>query len=811
MNKKQFLFLVFFAFTALLIANATAEFYVNTNLTTNTVCPASTILISTAVSSTSAGSFSVTQAGSASNFGTTVPVGFYLEPYQTQVIYTYITPSTKISPGIYTLEIKVSDGSTVRTVSQQIVVENCHDTKITAEPVTQTICSCEKNQILLTVYNKGKYLENYNIRADGVAALWTNLSSTKFTLAPNSSQKLYAYINTPCNIAGNYELNFVTAAESEYSQANTRASFNVVSCYDYTLTPEKFYYPICENEKLTVPLTLANRGVATNNYKINLDAPAWISIDQKELTIAANESRIANLIVQSPFKTIGNYTAKIEVMSTQGRVIKKQEITIESKNCYGVTAKVQENKDRMCNALTKSYSVLVKNTGKFANTYDLTLNAPTWATLSEKHFKLNASGEKLVTLEIHPPYELTPGTNTIKVTALDPISNYSASDSLELTTISVQDCYKPQISSQKDELYVAKDSTLTEIFVIENKGINEANYTLELSGTATQFADLNPGTLTIKPAKAQTVYLYLSPSPTDQTGNYSLTVSARLKDTTIVSTRNVNVIVTNETGRPPVNATNQTTAKPSENIFTKFWNWLTSVFAAPAKPTQPTGNVIINATNKTNQTSNATSTNRTSNQTSKATTNATKNTTANNTNASVPKTNVTPVNNTNATKTNASNVTPSQANQTAPILLKQIPDVNIKKNDKIVFDMATYFKDPANGKLTFVAVKPNNLSVMINNSQVTVVPDANYTGSTQLTLYASNGKEITASNKFVVNVSESSTTNLMTGQATNQQNSDFLEAYKFYILAAILVIIILAVILSGAGKKIVDFFAEDDD
>lgn len=809
---------MFFACVFFLIANANAEFYVNTNLTTNAVCPASTIIISTAVSSTTAGSFSVTQAGSASSFATTVPVGFYLEPYQTQVIYTYITPSTKISPGLYNVEIKVSDGTTVKTAKQEVVVENCHDTKIIAEPATQTICSCEQKQIMLTVFNNGKYLENYNIRADGVAAIWTNLSSTKFTLAPNSSQKIYAYINTPCNIIGNYELNFVTKADSEYSQANTKANFNVVSCYDYALTPEKFYYPICENEKITVPFTLTNKGVASNNYKINLESSSWMSIDQKELTIPANGSKTINLIAQPPFKTIGNYTAKIDVLSTQGRVIKKQEITIESKNCYGVTAKIQENKDRMCNALTKSYSVLIRNTGKFQNNYDIRLNAPTWAKLSETTVKLNASGEKLITLEVHPPYELIPGMNTLKITVIDSISNYSASDSLDLTTISVEDCYKPQISSQKDELYVARDSTLTEVFVIENKGINEANYTLELSGTATQFAKLNPGTLTIKPAKAQTVYLYLSPSPTAQTGNYSLTVSARLKDTTIVSTRNVNIIVTNETvGKQQVNETEQS-VKASENIFTKFWNWLKSVIKPAQSTAQPTTNVISNLTNKTTpSTTNTTITNKTNE--SIVTTNTTATVISNNTNTtkvttnttSTPKTNISPINTTNTT-TSTTKETIKEENQTAPILVKQIPDINIQKNDKIMLDMNNYFKDPTNAKLTFVAVKPGNFSIIINNSQVTITPDKDYKGSIQLNLYASNGKEITASNKFMINVTESPTTNLITGKTTaNSDGTDFLESYKFYILAAILVIIVLAIILSGAGKKVVDFFAEDDE
>lgn len=808
---KNILVFASFLFLALAFAGyANAEFYIATNITTNTVCPSNTIVLTTAVSTTVPGAFTVTQSGSAANFATTVPSGFYLEPYQNNIIYTYITPSTKYSPGLYYLDLQIASNGQVRTTHQLIVVENCHNTELIAEPTTQTMCSCEQKFVKYTLYNKGKYIENYKISADGVAAAWTNLSLTEVTIPGNSSREFFAYIKTPCNTAGNYELNVVAKSESEYSQTNAKASFNTVSCYDYTVIPEKYFYSICENEKLIVPFILSNKGVKDNNYKINLDAPTWATIDQKELNLPVNASKTFNLIVQPPFKTIGNYTAKIDVLSTEGKVIKKQEITIESKTCYGVYTEIQSAKDRMCNALTKTYSVLVKNTGKFSNNYDLVLDAPIWVTISEKHFSLNASGEKQITLDVHPPYNSTPSTSEIKITAIDRLSNYSASHSLSLTTISVEDCYKPQISSQVDEMDIARDSTGTVIFVIENKGINEANYTLEVSGTATQFAELNPGTVTIKPAKAQTVYLYLSPSPEAQLGNYSLTVSARLKDTTIVSTKNFNVIVTKEVGVKPItNVTNQTIKPVERNFFQKIGDWFVSIFQSTAPKTQIENKTVSNSTlNNTNISKPAT------NKTS-TTTNTTANITkpANITNT----TNVTATNTTtaNQTKTNVTQNTTNQTvqpavNQTAPILNKQIPSLNIKKGEQIVLDLSTYFKDPQNAKLTFVTIKPSNFDVQINNSKATIVPGANYSGIVDMTFYASNGKEIIASNKFNVSVNDNPTTVIKEEKTTNN-TSNFFDLYKYYIIAAIIVIVILAIVLSGAGKKIVDFFAEDDE
>ncbi len=844
-KKENFAFsVILIIFSLFLIGNliftipqVKADFFLNTNLTTNTVCPSSTIILATAVSTTEAGAFTITQAGSASNFATTVPTGLYLEAYQTDIVYTYLTPSTRVSPGLYTLEIKVEGNGKIKTSTQTIVVENCHNTNLIVEPKEQTICACENNLIKLTLFNNGKYLENYNLGADGIAASWLNLSSTALTLQGNSSQDVYAYISTPCNVLGKYEVNFVAKSESEYSQTNAKSSLNVVFCYDYSIIPEKYYYPICENEKISIPVTITNKGVRTNNYKINLYSADWITADQKELSVEKNSSKIFNILAQPAFKTLGNYTATIEVLSNEGKVIKKQEILFESKNCYNVLTDIQESKDRMCNALSKSYSVLIKNTGSFKNIYDITIDGPAWATISEKRLTLNASEEKLLTLELNPPYEVKPETYEIKVTAIDKISNYSYSDTITLSTISVEDCYKPQISSQNNEIEIAKDNTGTVVFVIENKGINEAEYSLELSGTATQFAELNPGTVIIKPAKAQTVYLYLSPSPEVMLGNYSLTVSARLKDTTIVSTKTINVIVTKEVGQKITNETNvtQTEVVVQKSIFQKIAEWFSSIFAKNENKNNNdiTTNVIeanttdtINITNATNITN---TTNLTSNiQEEILIENKTEdNNSEDNKTEIIEEINVTnetvvieetPVEEETSTEEQVIQPTP-EIKQTAPILENQIPNVNIKKNDKITFDLSYFFEDPNELKLTFVTIKPANVDIVINSTQATVIPKTDYTGMVQMTFYASNGKEITPSNKFNITISDKATTVLSYEEDSKEITIDkasfsaktFWNQYKYYLILSIFVIIVLALILSGAAKKAINFFQEDDE
>ncbi|MCX8194118.1 MAG: hypothetical protein N3G19_02025 [Candidatus Pacearchaeota archaeon] len=116
---KRFLFftslILSIFFTFVFISFAKADFIVTTNLTTNTVCPSGTIVIEDIVTAITPGAFTITIGGTASSFTTTVPYGFWLEQGEKEVIYSYITPSSKVSPGNYVLEVTVAQGGIVKT------------------------------------------------------------------------------------------------------------------------------------------------------------------------------------------------------------------------------------------------------------------------------------------------------------------------------------------------------------------------------------------------------------------------------------------------------------------------------------------------------------------------------------------------------------------------------------------------------------------------------------------------------------------------------------------------------------------------
>ncbi|MCL6500668.1 MAG: hypothetical protein K6T16_01385 [Candidatus Pacearchaeota archaeon] len=784
MKPLSFSLLFLMSLFLIVLFNAGAmAFSITSNLTTNTVCPSSTIVIEDIVSSATPGAFTVTVEGTAATFTTVVPTGFWLEGGQVQSIYLYITPSSKVVPGNYKLKVTVEKNGEIKKVEHTIIVENCHNTVIIAEPEKQTVCACEEKKILLRLSNKGNYIENYRLRVEGPAAQWINLSSESLTLASCKNTTLEAYIMTPCNIAGTYEVNFVVESDSPYAKANEIAEIEVVSCYDYALGGEKIYYNMCEAEVLEIPLKIKNLGTGNNIYRINMYGPSWTMLDQKTINVAKGEEKTFHVIAKPPYRTEGNFSVNIEVLSEYGKVLKKYDVRVDVEKCYDVSVTIEEDKDRMCNALSNTYAVVVKNKGKYNSTLDVTLTGQEWATISEKHFTLKANEEKALVLDIHPPYNTLGRTYDFVVKARDPVSGAEAEDTISIETVTVKDCYMPAISTKEDVVRVARDSTATAIFIVENKGEQLAHYNIELSGTATSFSQINPGAIDIEPGEAQTIYLYIAPPPETKLQDYTVTVTARLEDTTILASKGITITVleTEDLEEPIVPQPEEEKEKPT--FFQNIWKWITNLFKPkPAEETKEQPKEQEEEETKEEPEEQEEQAEEEENKTEKP-------------------------------------------GNKAPVLLEQIPQITIEQGKTYTLDLDDYFGDPDEDQLTFVAVKPPKVEITIAGSIVRIQPKEEFEGTQEITFYASDGKEVTQSNAVVIKViaakeeedgKEEEVEEPEEKKEKSEEycdncdtNQNFFSKYKGLIIAGAIILLVIIVVLSGLGKKIISFFEEE--
>jgi len=577
-NKLSVVFLLIS--TILILSSSVKAFDVTTQLVTNTVCPGSTILIEDTVTADNAGSFEITVDGSASGFVTTIPYSFDILAGESKTINSYVTPPSETTPGMYSFNVNIKHDGNIKQIRHDIVVENCNELSVEIEKPQET-CSCEAVTLKAKIKNNGIYEQNYELKLLGPAADFSKLEKQKIRLKPGQETEVTIYSNIPCGTIGSTDLTIQVESLETSAVASATTQITSRQCFGYTLQTEKDFYSICDGQSLSIPVTIKNLGSEQNTYEINFKGK-FSHITKKQLTIAGNSESEFNIEMTPPYLQAGTYILEIESLSDKGNIIIRKDITVEVRKCHDLTASIEKTDDKMCNALTNTYSIDVVNGGEVNTTVNLEMSGPEWAKLSQTTLTLMPKEHKTVTLEVSPPYGTSSRVYDIKVKAIDKISKAESTTTIGVETQTRDECYMPRISITNSKIEVSKDGTATAMFVIENKGSRKATYLVSMDGTATRFSNIIPTLMTLEPNKADTTYIYIAPSKDIKVGQYSLTLSVRLNDTTILASKTVNVNVKEESIKvEKINLTtnqNQTNQTSVITIFTKIKDSVVNFF-----------------------------------------------------------------------------------------------------------------------------------------------------------------------------------------------------------------------------------------
>jgi hypothetical protein len=202
---------------------------------------------------------------------------------------------------------------------------------------------------------------------------------------------------------------------------------------------------------------------------------------------------------------------------------------------------------------------------------------------SDKSFADLKAGEATsFNLIVAPKGGAETGKQTITVTAeAQDASKATASSELNLEVASLESCFGVETTSALTSIDVAAGEPALVPIVIENKGVENSTYNLEVSGTGAAFVQLNPASLTLEGKSSKTVYAYVAVPEGTAKDSYKVTVAARLKDqATTMSTTTFDIVLSQET-----NATEKpiTSAAPVSERFAaikdKIVGWWNSFVA----------------------------------------------------------------------------------------------------------------------------------------------------------------------------------------------------------------------------------------
>ncbi|MEM2707702.1 MAG: hypothetical protein QXQ30_01330 [Candidatus Pacearchaeota archaeon] len=590
------------------------SFSVESNVITNVVCPSSTIVIEEKVSADKSASYEAVVAGTASSFATILPSSFYLAQGQVRSFYLYITPSSNVLPGNYNILVTISNGYETKQIRHDIIVENCNKVIVTLE--SKEVCACESISAKARIKNNGLYKERYKIEISGEAARFAKLGTDLIQLNPDEEKDIIITFNPSCeDNEGEYSYTLKVSSLDSNALATQIGKIKVKNCFSYTILAEKNFYEICDGKKEIAKIYIENKGIDANFYEINFKAPNFANIELNRLSLNAKEKRNISIYLNPKFgEKEGEYDLEIETLSDKGKILAKEKIKVKIKECHKAEFKflIDKEKDKICNGLVNEYKLKLENKGEIEGDYEIIAKAPEWIKLYNNSVKLKPNESAILNLEATPFLSTKPGEYNIEIIAKDKNSEVMAIAKLTLDTLTYIDCFKPELKIDKEKIEVEKDKTHVAVIGIENKGIKNARYFIEVSGNANRFTSVSPSTIEIEPGKGENIYLYIAPSLTTPTGNYTLILGIRLNETSIIVNRTVNVIVAEKIEIKEIEIEKVVEKeKPKEGIFQKIINFFKNLFKPKEKEENLTNEIeeiseILEAINTSNKTINKT-------------------------------------------------------------------------------------------------------------------------------------------------------------------------------------------------------------
>ena len=569
-NKRVLILLTFLLFiTSLSSVNA---FDLTSAELEKSVCPSSTILFNTNV--LGSGSFSVNLEGDAAKWAIVVPQGFVLNN-EAKLLYTYITPRFNTDPGIYNLDLVVRNENEVKEVNYKVNIPDCHNLVITGTP-SKEICGCNSDTYSFTVSNNGIYQETYQLEVNGKAAPWVSLNQNELSLAPGQTKEISAILNAPCS-SDFGENDFTVTVRSLTSNAVASFDSNVIvnSCFDFEAKLDKEFVNMCEHSSETVQVNINNLAQLDNEFELSMTGPAWANLELSKLSLSSQDSGVVNLLLTPDYQVEGDFDVNINVKSSQSKISTDIKTKVSVRKCNDVSFELLQRQDTLCVGSSREYEASVKNIGEFEKEFRIESTEP-WIGIDPVILTLGAGESRNVRLNFNPGENITTKAYDIsfRATALDS-SKVSSEDAFNLDLISREQCFKPELIVK--DLEVNADLNAVTPIIIRNLGAQTSTYEIGLSGNANSFSQLNPSTITIEPGKTETIYLYVAPPYDTQQGNYKAEVTLRLKEGDVLDSKVINI---------KVNEAKQITIQ-TKNILGKInglWQRLVDFFKRLVQP-----------------------------------------------------------------------------------------------------------------------------------------------------------------------------------------------------------------------------------
>ena len=244
-NKKIGVSIIF-VFLLSLFSVYAQDFSLTSSSTSASLCSGETVLFTAQVKNNgnNVESFTFNIEGLARSWVTAIPLGAIVKPGETETVFIYATPNSRVTPSDYGFNLVASAGSSSQRLGFDVKVRDCHEVQASGFGQDQ-VCAESTETYNIEVKNSGLFDESYIISVSGSLRNYVSLSQSVLNLKQGESKVIFANVNYPVDIKGKH--NFAVNINSRTSNANAAVNFpiDVLGCFDFGIRASKDFVNIC--------------------------------------------------------------------------------------------------------------------------------------------------------------------------------------------------------------------------------------------------------------------------------------------------------------------------------------------------------------------------------------------------------------------------------------------------------------------------------------------------------------------------------------------------------------------------------------
>ncbi|MEM4713968.1 MAG: hypothetical protein QXQ79_00270 [Candidatus Nanoarchaeia archaeon] len=282
---------------------------------------------------------------------------------------------------------------------------------------------------------------------------------------------------------------------------------------------------LCATDTAVFVAQVINDRNVQDSYTVSLsgDGAKWAVAAPAGFTLKPNQIEPLYIYVTPSITALAG-TYDVEVTVSSFAKTEKAKLSINVLDCHSGEISAEISEQKICSAKTANYELLLKNTGKYKENFELSVSGipKTWVEFSQNLISLNPKDSSQITLYVTPPADQT-GVFKLKVTAASQNSRALATKELILNSAP---CYTFTLNAEKNYIALCEGSEIKLPLSIENKGSLKNQYDLSIEGP--NWVSLENSKFEIDPNSSASTNLVIHPNFGD-IGTYIAKITATPK------------------------------------------------------------------------------------------------------------------------------------------------------------------------------------------------------------------------------------------------------------------------------------------